>query len=275
MLAKKVGGNRMTSLEHLSILKRGVKAWNRWRQEHPEIQPDLRGANLVHAHLRGANLSGANLFGANLTQAQLSFADLREAELSESNLSLTLLNQADFRGAILIRAIFSLANLHGANLSETDLSMANFNGTDLREVTMSHALMELTIFANIDLRAVKGLETVNTGPAEISISTIYRSHGDIPETFLRSAGVPDTMIEYAHSLARKPIDFHSCFISYSSHDEAFVKRLYADLQSNGIRCWFAPEDLKIGDKIRPRIDESSYLYDKLLLVLCQYSLASK
>ena len=40
---------------------------------------------------------------------------------------------------------------------------------------------------------------------------------------------------------------------YSSQDQAFAERLHADLQSKGVHCWFAPEDMKIGDKIRPRM----------------------
>ena len=77
-----------------------------------------------------------------------------------------------------------------------------------------------------------------------------------------------------HSLVGKPIDYYSCFISYSSKDQAFAERLHADLQSKGVRCWFAPEDMDIGDKIRPRIEESIRLYDKLLLVLSEHSIAS-
>src|SRR5438270_11425906 len=77
-----------------------------------------------------------------------------------------------------------------------------------------------------------------------------------------------------HSLVGKPIDFYSCFISYSSKDQDFAERLYADLQSKGVRCWFAPEDLKIGDKFWHRIDESIRLYDKLLVVLSEHSVQS-
>ncbi len=83
------------------------------------------------------------------------------------------------------------------------------------------------------------------------------------------------MITYARSLINTPIEYYRCFISYSSLDEIFTRRLYADLQSNGVRCWFAPEDLKIDDKIRTRVDESIRLYDKLLLVLSQHSVASQ
>jgi nucleoside-diphosphate-sugar epimerase len=66
----------------------------------------------------------------------------------------------------------------------------------------------------------------------------------------------------------------SCFISYSSKDEKFAYQLYNDLLNEGVPCWFAPEDLKIGEKFRDRIDESIRLHDKLLLVLSESSVAS-
>jgi hypothetical protein len=70
------------------------------------------------------------------------------------------------------------------------------------------------------------------------------------------------------------IQYYSCFISFSSKDEAFARRLHADLQQQGVRCWFAPEDMKIGARIRPTIDQSIRLHDKLLLVLSEHSINS-
>jgi TIR domain len=92
--------------------------------------------------------------------------------------------------------------------------------------------------------------------------------------FLRGCGVPDTFITFARSLVKSAIDFYSCFISYSSKNHEFAERLYADLQNKGVRCWFAPEDIKIGDKFRQRIDESIRLHDKLLLILSGHSISS-
>ena len=132
-----------------------------------------------------------------------------------------------------------------------------------------------TIFGDVDLSRVKGLETVDHGgPSTIGIDTIYLSQGKIPEVFLKGAGVPDSFLDYMRSLVSSPIDYYSCFISYSSKDQAFAERLHADLQSKGVRCWFAPHDMRIGDEIRPRIDESIRIHDKLLLVLSESSLAS-
>jgi hypothetical protein len=51
--------------------------------------------------------------------------------------------------------------------------------------------------------------------------------------------------------------------------------LYNDLQKNGVYCWFAAEDLKTGDRTRPRIDESIRFCDKLLLVLSKHSIGSQ
>lgn len=112
------------------------------------------------------------------------------------------------------------------------------------------------------------------GPSTIGIDSIYLSQGKIPEAFLKGAGVDDTFISYIHSLFGKAIEYYSCFISYSSKDNAFARRLYADLQSQNIRCWFAPEDLKWGERIRTGIDEAIRLHDKLLLILSRSSLAS-
>ena len=158
---------------------------------------------------------------------------------------------------------------------KVDLREADLTGTRLNRTDLSRAILGRTTFGDVDLREVKGLETLwHLGPSTIGIDTIYRSQGHIPEIFLRQAGVPDSSIEYMRSLIIKPIDYYTCFISYSSKDQSFAERLHADLQNVGVHCWFATEDMKIGDKMRVRIDESIRMYDKLLLVLSEHSVSS-
>ncbi len=76
----------MANDEHLAILKEGVEAWNAWREEHPEIEPDLEGADLKRAHLEGADLKRAHLEGADLKRAHLEGADLGYARLDNARL---------------------------------------------------------------------------------------------------------------------------------------------------------------------------------------------
>ncbi len=86
---------------------------------------------------------------------------------------------------------------------------------------------------------------------------------------------PEIFLSYIRSQGDAPFDYFTCFISYSSEDEAFVKRLHHDLQRRGVRCWYAPEYLKPGDNFRVRIDDAIRRYDKLLLVLSKHSIASR
>lgn len=135
--------------------------------------------------------------------------------------------------------------------------------------------MGRTTFGSIDLREAKDLATIrHIGSCTVGIDTIYRSEGRIPEGFLRAAGVPRDFIEYARSLTNTPLEFYSCFICYSARDREFAERLHADLQSRGVRCWFAPDNLKIGDNLHLAIDESIRIYDKLLIILSEHSVAS-
>ncbi len=66
----------------------------------------------------------------------------------------------------------------------------------------------------------------------------------------------------------------SCFLSYSSKDDAFAQRLYADLKAHGVECWFAPHDMKIGARIRPTLDQAIHQQEKLLLLLSEHSIDS-
>ena len=258
----------MANEEHLNILKQGVRVWNKWRKEHPEIRADLSGANLHRANLRradldGANLSRADLNGADLMGAFLFQADLREAELREAELRGVELIEADLSRAHLGEVNLIRAKLSGANLNEANLSAA-----DLREADLREALAEHTRFMDIDLSTVYGLDTViHRAPSSIGIDTIYRSKGDIPEDFLRGAGIPEDFITYmSGAFVGKAIQFYSCFISYSHEDEESAKRLHSRLQDEHLRVWFAPEDIRGGKKIHEQIEEAIRYHDKLIVV---------
>jgi hypothetical protein len=41
----------MADEEHVALLKQGVEVWNRWREENPNIWPNLTGAELSDVNL--------------------------------------------------------------------------------------------------------------------------------------------------------------------------------------------------------------------------------
>jgi hypothetical protein len=236
---------------------------------------DLRRAilsrtNFNLAYLSEANLSETYLCGANLSKADLRKAIFIRSDLASVDLSESDIRRADFRWAYLIKAKFDGADLSGANLIEANLSKSELNRSNLSE-----AFVAWSCFGDNDLSHTRGLEKVkHFGPSTIGIDTIFRSEGKIPEEFLRGAGVPEHFIAYTGYLNAKAFEGNSCFISYSGKDRNFVEKLNADLQKEGVRCWFAPEEMKMGDESRQRINQQIRIHEKLLIVLSKFSIES-
>jgi len=89
--------------KHLEILEQGVFEWNRWREERPDIVPDLSEAYLREANLVGFDLRDSSLHAAMMLGADLSNADLRGANLSDADIRFAELKGARLAGARLER----------------------------------------------------------------------------------------------------------------------------------------------------------------------------
>lgn len=272
----------MANEEHLKILKNSVEAWNKWRIEHPDIIPDLARATFESGELLGANLSQVDLTETHLLFTILPFNDLSYAQLVKAKLTSTYfyvanLEGADLSGADLSGTNFSGGNLQDANFSGCDLTDVHFSSPLLKGADFTKATISATTFDNVDLSMVSGLNTiVHHGPSTIGLDTLYLSGGKLPEVFLRGCGIPDEFITYMPSLigAQQAIEFYSCFISYSHKDEAFAKHLFSRMREEGLRVWFAPEDIKAGEKLHEQILRAIQIHDRLLIILSENSLQS-
>jgi hypothetical protein len=248
----------MANPEHVAKLKEGREAWNAWRKTSSET-PDLSGVklngdSLDHYDLRAVNFSAADLLSVTFVAASCDEASFERAVIDEATFDYAGLSKAIFRSATIVESTFNRCTLDESDFTDT--------------------MVMWSTFACVSLRGARGLDTIRDAiQNSIGIDTFFES-GGLPESFLRSAAVPEEFIQYASSLVGKAIEYYSCFLSYSSKDDEFARRLYNDLQGRSIRTWFAPEELKIGDRFRTRIDESIRLHDKLVLILSANSVAS-
>jgi len=171
----------MANESQLRILRKGVKAWNKWKIENPYDEVDFSDADLSQMKLQGANLTGADLMAlhnresikigadlsrtnlqeTNLTEANLQYAYFKGANLREANFCRANLSRACFEDADLIYANFEGSNLEGAYLRLMDLEEQNFNGANLH-----WANLEMTQLNSADFNAAN-LEDANLDEANL------------------------------------------------------------------------------------------------------------
>jgi uncharacterized protein YjbI with pentapeptide repeats len=303
----------MANPEHVAILKQGVEVWNLWRKDSGRGRLLFDASPRLYADLSNADLHGGDYNDAYFDRIDMTYANLSSAQLMEAKFRDSYLGGVDFKNANLRSADFRIATLggvapqrpgvvgtykdvepatlEGADLWQADLSQTYLAGVSLKNTTLTFtdfssarlafndftgARLNGAVFAYNDLSTAKGLDAVHhEGPSTIGIDTLYLSNSNIPESFLIGCGVPESLITYARSLTAQPVQFYSCFISYTGKNEDFARRLHSRMREAELRVWFAPEDIQGGDKIYDQIDRAIQVHDRLLLVLSEHSMQSK
>ncbi|RCJ26183.1 hypothetical protein A6770_26590 [Nostoc minutum NIES-26] len=195
----------MVDHKHLAVLKQGVNYWNDWRQNNPDVIPDLskvdlKGIDLKRINLRGANLSKTDFTGAYLRDADFRRANFYEtlfdnANLNRTNFSVTKLSgaslneanfmeanfiEADFSGCQFYKANFSKANFSKAKLKVDKIAKLNFTQAILIEANLSEADLRESNFCEADLRESNlsraNLEESNLSRADFSQADLSGSN---------------------------------------------------------------------------------------------------
>ncbi len=249
---------RMANPEHVAKLKEGWEAWDTWRLTSAET-PDL---------------SRALLNGDSLDNYDLRYANFSKATLVNVSFYSVVGHDCSFEGATVAKCHFDFAQMRRSNFKSSGIVSNLFHHCVLDGSDFTAASLHANAIAFTSLKDVRGLDAISASSNNsIGIDTFFES-GGLPESFLRGSKIPEEFIQYAASLVGKAIEYYSCFLSYSSKDDEFARRLYNDLQGKNIRTWFAPEELKIGDRFRSRIDESIRIHDKLVIILSANSVNS-
>ena len=180
----------------------------------------------------------------------------------------------NLKGLNLTSYDLSHAKLGGVNLVGADLRRANLSHAELQQTDMRAAKLGETLLIDVDLSQTAGLGFCeHIGPSILDERTLRKSY-PLPIQFLRGVGLSDMYIEYMPALLGLGIEFHTCFISYCSADEHFVRKLHGDLTASGVNCWIASEKLATGAKILDALDREIISCDKMILVLSRNSIIS-
>lgn len=139
----------MANAEHLEILKSGDGAWHEWRDENPDIIPDLSGADLSQLDLDNYNFRKVDLSKTKFNRSSLVETDFSFSSLVEASFDFAIIPNTNFIGADLANSslyytrFFSAkllyANLLGADLGHADLRYSNLSGADFTNAILEGA----------------------------------------------------------------------------------------------------------------------------------------
>lgn len=179
---------------HLSMLTKGVRAWNSWRNKNPEIIPQLSGITLRKGEFD--NLDGYNLDRANLAGFRGVFVSIQHASLIEANME-----KAELEGGSFVGSNFSGANLKQINIlhsrfnraifRETNLDRACVLDSDFKEVSFEKACMEKIIFKRVDLSGAN-LKQVDLESAKFTLVQLREANlnqASLKKAFLDTCSV--------------------------------------------------------------------------------------
>jgi uncharacterized protein YjbI with pentapeptide repeats len=145
----------VSKADQIALLQAGPALWNKWRQDNPELRPNLQKSDFSYSDLRGADLSNANL-----READFLGADLSGANLSGADLSLTRLVGTNFEGANLSNCI-----IHGISAWNVNLKGAvqtNLTITRPKEATITIDDLEVAQFVYLLINNTKLREVIDT-----------------------------------------------------------------------------------------------------------------
>ncbi len=208
--------------QHLKILKKGVTAWNRWRDKERDVIPVLAGIELSHFNLDNINLNKADLRGAKLSNlssnnASYRFADLRYAYLNQvsfchSDLSYANISQAEVRfthfdDTKLVESNFHKSKLDKVYFNSTNLSQANLNETNIINSELEGANCTKAAFenSNISNSSVFGASFLDAKLDGIKLENIYISSNDKEGLSVKNLALTQTIYlqRYDRSIIKK------------------------------------------------------------------------
>jgi uncharacterized protein YjbI with pentapeptide repeats len=265
----------------IQVLKHNIRRANLYRADLRQAR--LENADLTDVDLRAARLDGASMREIAMPRATLGGASLLGVELSWSDLGWSDLTATKMRGSTLVRVDFTGANLRHADLAETELGEAKFQEVVFEGTSLAGARFARTVFAAIDLTEPDFRDATHYSPSSVGADTLEltaralakdASKTDAVVQFLRSCGLSDEALQFFRERIGTSIQFFSVFISYSTKDEEFASRLYADLQGIGIRCWKWDHDARTGRSLWGEVDSAIRVFDKVVLIASKDSLRS-
>ncbi len=217
--------------------------------------------NLVHGHplyeIRINDLTGSDTLYTEVpldfTGVNLNIFGLQAAKLCKGNFY-----KADARNAVLSDVDFSGANLQEANLEGAFLNGANLCGCVLKDYIGFPFCRD----------AIIDVETYKRSGWTPSVLKDWHRAG------VRILALEEFPVAAIQAILKGfRVDTAPIFLSYGGCDSDVATQIATFLENHGLRVWFAPWDIDIGDNIFNRIQKGLELSKTFLILMSPEALA--
>src|ERR1043165_3616089 len=201
-----------------------------------------KNSQFVNTQFRDMNISESLLFRINIKHSRLATTNFNNCKGYQLEFNNVLIKDSSLESMVFHSySTLYLVRIFRCNLSRMtfkgDISDIQFKNSELINsdfhncfiddvifrscvlagCNVTNATIMNTLFDGIDMSKMIGLESVDhSGLNTLSHHTLYLSGNNIPLIFLQAIGMPENLIEYLPSLISTPIEYFTCFISYSS-----------------------------------------------------------
>jgi len=238
----------MANDEHLNILRQGVQVWNRWREDHPEITPDLEKAKIDIPDLRGINLHKTHMRWAWFNSADFTGADLRDTDFGYAHVAGSTMDSADLRGAYLREAALMDTKFRNADCRQAILSGASLIGADLSGANLEHAMIsDRALLMQAKLHQAR-LAAANLATSDLSNAELIGADltgANLNQAFLQGANLTDANLTSAQLFRTDLADAQLTRANLTNADLGFARLIDTDLRGaqlvncsiHGISVW--------------------------------------
>jgi uncharacterized protein YjbI with pentapeptide repeats len=147
----------MANQEHLHLLRQGVEAWNRWREENPSVKPDL--SQLDFESIREICVVGPNLSWYNLSSADLRMSSIRNAAVANASFENAYMVSADLCFGYFGHCNFRGAKLRLSRLGSAELTYCDFTGADLAYCTAEETKFTGSVLSMVNMQQMQLVAT--------------------------------------------------------------------------------------------------------------------
>jgi hypothetical protein len=257
---------------------------------------DFEGASLKGVTFSRTNFAGSRFVGAELTGATFDRCTLIGCDFFRALCAKTKFFGGTLEDSCLVQTDFTEAIFGGTSFENALIGWTKFNGSrlgmirDLQKVQYAklsadtppevrEALPTGDITSFIDMATIENTaevyRLVYTRPDPEAPPAEVLTPPDVFTAFLSRNGVGAHFVEaFARMISERQTKFESVFISYSTRDQEFADFLYGQLQSAGVKAWYAPRDIEGGKTILEQVKSAIHTHDRLILILSNNSLRS-